>query len=189
VNKGKNVDKVLDILCQNGYQPIPEGIRIGNLTFAFSGILVGTEHSFDLVVIVETQSNTDQMAIRRQVEALARALDMVESRRSFTLIIVGPDLNHIIVRELSNVCRILSIGTPTDSAVDKTIRAALAVLLPLDLPLATEDISSPLVMLHDRLSKSNDAEMWPIVDAALDGTDSVEQALRTWLLDQLEETS
>jgi hypothetical protein len=181
------VRRVVEMLERHGYRALQDDLHVGTLSFSFAGALAGTRNAHDLVVIVDTIADNSESRIRRQVQALARALDMVESRRSLTLIIVGPNPSDVTLRELSRVCRILTVGTPTGDGADDAIRDILAVLLPLDISTADAGSVDPLTTLRAELSIPSDDQIEPIFSAARVGAKAVEQALRQWLVAALPE--
>src|SRR3546814_11630079 len=69
--------------------------------------------------------------VLQQVEGIARALDVMRSRRPLTTIVVGPRPVGKTLEALAQVGRILSVEEATDPA---ELRDQLAVLLPLELP-------------------------------------------------------
>lgn len=187
MNYSKPVARVVELLQNNGYRALPGELQVGTLSFNFDETLVATQYSFDLVVIADTISEPGEARLRRKIEALARALDMVESRRSFTLILVGPEPSDITMRELSRVCRVLAVGTPTGEAADKDIRDSLAVLLPLNLPQDPGAAVHPLDRLRSKLSAVQAPEVNALLDATTGGATQVAGVLREWLVSGLVE--
>lgn len=177
------VRRVIELLEDNSYLSVHGDLRVGTISFNFAEVLFGTRNSCDLVVVVDTVSQASESRTRRQVESLARALDIVQSRRSLTLIVVGPQLSDVLVRDLSRVCRILAVGTPTGEYADRDVRDALAILLPLDLPEGEFGIADPLTRLRTELDGFLDVEVEPFVEAAQREVESVETALKQWLVD------
>lgn len=181
------VTRVIELLQANGYELLAGQLRIGTLTFDFTATLYGTNRSFDLVLIADTITEPGDGVVLRQIEALGRALDMVESRRSATLVVVGPPLSDIIAREASRVCRVLSIGTPTGIDADQRVRDGLSVLLPLNLPSAGITNTRPLDMLRQGLGEDASSEIELLLGHAADGPAAVEKSLRRWLASALPE--
>jgi hypothetical protein len=175
------VYRVVDLLNRSGYRAIKGDLRVETLSFHFAEVLVGTSNPLDLVVIVDTVTDTDESQIRRQVKALARALDMVASRRSLTLIIVRPSPTDSVIRDLSKVCRILLVGTPTGKDADDALRDTLAVLLPLDIPNEASGPVDPLATLQAVLGNSIDDTVMPFFRAAHESAEAVRTELKDWL--------
>src|SRR3546814_18291365 len=69
--------------------------------------------------------------VLQQVEGIARALDVMRSRRPLTTIVVGPRPVGKTLEALAQAGRILSVEEATDPA---ELRDHLAVFLPLALP-------------------------------------------------------
>lgn len=187
MSDSRPVRRVVELLEQHGYRALEDDLRVGTLTFSFPVTLAGTRNSHDLVVIIDTIADSSESRIRRQVQALGRALDMVESRRSLTLVIVGPNPSDVTLRELSRVCRILSVGTPTGDGADEAIRDTLAILLPLDVPGEASGPVDPLAKLRAEIKDLPSDEIEPILSAARVGPEAVEQALKQWLTSALPE--
>jgi hypothetical protein len=183
MSDSRPVRRVVELLKDNGYVPVHGDLRVGTISFNFAEVLFGTQNSCDLVVVVDTVFQPSESRTRRQVESLARALDIVQSRRSLTLIVVGPQLSDNSVRDLSRVCRILAVGTPTGRDADRVVRDVLAILLPLDLPVGEFGIADPLTRLRAELDDFLDVEVEPFIEAAQREIESVEAALKQWLLD------
>jgi hypothetical protein len=149
---------------------------------------MGADRALDLIIVIDTLTEPE-VRIRQKVEGFGRALDVVASRRPLTIVLVGPPPRAAIVEALLRVGRVLPVGTPTGPGADSFLRDALAVLLPLKLEAASESVVDPFgeVRLHLQHT-SREEEVAKIFAAALDGTESVRQTLRTLLLEPLEET-
>lgn len=177
----------MKLLQANGYELANDPLRVGTLSFDFAATLFGTAHSFDLVLVADMITEPGDSALLRKVEAVGRALDMIESRRSFTLIVVGPPLGDIAAREASRVCRVLAVGTPTGRGADEQVRDALSVLLPLSLPAGAIASIHPLDALRAKLDDSAPPEIEAILEHAIDSTEAVRGSLRQWLVSTLPE--
>lgn len=122
-------EQAIALLRSKGYRDVPQPFGIGSASFNFDGVLTA-DKSLDLVILQDTTlGDADQL--RREMLALGRSLDVMGSRRTLTLVLVGQRLNDDLMAGLAQVCRLLSIGPGADGA---SLRDALAVLLPLDLP-------------------------------------------------------
>lgn len=126
------VDHVRSILVSAGYKELPRpfSVGLGGLPFEFSSALVAQEKSLDLIIVVDLSTDKDQRLVQK-IRALARALDLANSRRPLTVVLVGAECDEGTIESLSSVCRVLPIGIPTESIVEQVIRDWLAVLLPL----------------------------------------------------------
>lgn len=187
MTQSQPVAAVVELLQANGYQLLNDDLRIGTLSFDFAATLFGTSHSFDLVLVADMITAPAESKLLRKVEALGRALDLVESRRSFTLIVVGPPLNDVTTREASRVCRILALGTPTSPIVDQHVRDTLSVLLPLSLPKGGVAGVHPLDVLRSRLDGTPLPEAERLLEGAVDAPEAVRESLRRWLVSTLPE--
>lgn len=187
MTRSQPIARVVDLLQANGYELLDGPLQVGTLSFDFSAALFGTVHSFDLVLIVDTITEPGDGAVLRKVEALGRALDMIESRRSFTLIVVGPPLGDITTREASRACRVLTVGTPTGAGADQEIRDALSVLLPLAVSGDAVANIHPIDALRAELGAVSSPAVELILDHAIDGPEAVQESLRQWLVSTLPE--
>src|SRR4051812_47012848 len=92
--------------------------------------MLAGSNSLDLIAIVDLATESDDDQIRRRIEALAQALDLVRSRRSLTVVLAGPRRGAGLIQAIAGVARVLTVGTPREGA---ELRDALAVLLPLEI--------------------------------------------------------
>jgi hypothetical protein len=183
----KPVERVVQLLAANEYVHLGEYLNVGSVRFDFSAVLVGARRASDLIVVADTLDGPTDSHLRRAIAALARALDLAESRRSMTLIVVGPRPSEISLRELARVSRILLVGTPTGDSADESIRGTLAVLLPLDLPVGGATTSSPLELVRAQLPEIDPSILDAFFVAAPSGTESVRAALRNEILTSISE--
>lgn len=127
---GMPTDRVAEILVRAGYRRIASPLRVAGLEFDVAGAFVGVGHSADLVVVGDMAADGERKVVQ-QIEGIARALDVMRSRRPLTTVIVGPRPVGKTLEALAQVGRIL----PVEEALDPAeLRDQLAVLLPLDLP-------------------------------------------------------
>jgi hypothetical protein len=133
-------EKVVEILVSNGgFRVLPTPFNIGSSAFDFSHALIGGEKSNDLVLVVELSSGTDDADVIRKVFALTRALDVLRSRRSVTVVLTMGQALPDTVRSLSRVCRVLAVGSPNGPNAQQELIDWLSVLLPLSLPAPVDD--------------------------------------------------
>lgn len=126
-------ENVVEILTrEGGYRELPRPLKIGNLSFDFSHAFLAPEGGSDLVVIIELRSDGDDDAEVRRILSLARALDVLESRRSVTAVITIAKPSGPVLQSMSRVCRVLPIGTAQGPEARAEVRDWLSVLLPLE---------------------------------------------------------
>src|SRR4051812_14749840 len=103
------VQRVVDRLDGAGYAVLDQPVAIGGIPFEFSAMLVG-RHSLDLVIVADTLADPDHERLRRRLNGLARALDVVGSRRTLTVVLVGPRPPAPVMHALADVARVLPTG-------------------------------------------------------------------------------
>ena len=168
----------MTVLERGGYQRLPKPLTVAGMEFDFEAAARGMQRSHDLVLVT-----TDRLsAPRRQrlLAGLARSLDLVQSRRPVTLVIVG-DLSANDKNELERHARVLHVEPADPSWAE--IERAIAVLLPLDLPASvvlhgSDPVNEVLASLGPG---PNTAEHINLVRAAMGGADDVRTALRTYV--------
>lgn len=132
------VDRVVALLAGAQYRSIPTPLTVAGMRFDFPAVFIGPPRSPDLIVVVDAAMDDEEHIVQR-VTGLGRALDVMESKRPMTLVVTGPRLSPASIDVLGRVCRILGAG---DAADNGALKNALAVLLPLDVPEATEEIGA-----------------------------------------------
>jgi hypothetical protein len=166
------VERIARLLGDAKYARLPVPLKILKLSFDIGAAFIGSETSSDLVVVID---NVDRPELRmvQIVEALSRALDVARSRRSLTVIVVGPRPVLGTIERLGRVARVLPVGVITD---EEALRDWLAVLLPLIIPAVAEP---PGPVLQDG---SNEVEPTDVLttsfeQAALLGENKVQELL------------
>jgi hypothetical protein len=124
------LERTIALLKANGYRTVQQPFGIGSASYSFDAVLTA-ERSLDLVILQDTTLGSGDR-IRRELIAFGRSLDVLGSRRTLTLILVGQPLEAATLESLSQMCRVLPVGLP--QADDTRLREWLAVLLPLALP-------------------------------------------------------
>jgi hypothetical protein len=162
-----------DILKNGRYRDAQQPFGIGSTSFSFDAVLT-TDKSLDLVILQDTTlGSPDRM--RREILCFGRSLDVIGSRRTLTLVLIGQRLDENLLESVSQVCRVLSVGP---EANEKQLREWLAVLLPLKLPKATDlqgDWSSDV---RDRLTGDVARIATAYLNAAEQGEAGVSHELR-----------
>lgn len=124
------VEAVGNILESAQYRRLEKPLVIAGVTIEVADAFIGAEKSPDLVLVGDTVSEQPRRLLGA-VEGAGRALDLVDSRRPLTLVVVGPRPTNENLREMARFARVLPVGEAAD---DDTLRNWLAVLLPLKLP-------------------------------------------------------
>lgn len=178
-----SVARIVDILVGAGFRTLPTPFKVGSIPFEFAAMLVGTDKSPDLVVIIDTVTEKEERA-RQKIGGLGRALDAVQSRRPVTAIITGPTPGEQTMESISKVCRVLPVGTPTGPSDDNLLRDWLAVLLPLRVPDTSAVAADPLVNLRNQTDELGTL----VLGAAPRGARAVQDVLRERLETPLKAT-
>lgn len=177
------------MLKEADYELLEEPRSIAGIPFDFDAMLVGRD-SLDLILVLDLTVQADEQRIRRRVEGLGRALDLVGSRRSMTIILVGPRPSQSLIHDIAEVSRVLAVGTPAEGD-EASLRDALSALLPLEL--VTEEgegvlrTKSDWEEVRERLSGEHPTELILVLAAANRGENAVSEALRAALAEPLEE--
>jgi len=172
-------ERVVEILIQQGkYRELPQPLKVGSLSLEFDHALVASERANDLVIVIELKGGTSDEALVRKVLALTRALDVMKSRRSVTVVLTsGPALPET-VQSISRVCRVLPVGTPVGPKAADAVRDWLSVLLPISQPATVETLVD---WIGDLVAEIPAAVAGPFADelvaAALLGKQVVENRL------------
>jgi hypothetical protein len=181
MTQSQPVTRVVGILTNAGYRHRTAPVTVASVPFEFAALLLGSAHANDLIVVIDTLVD-GEARIRQKVEGLSRALDLVASRRPLTVVLVGPPPRPTTIEALARVSRVLTVGTPTGENADRSLADTLAVLLPLALPNASEDVVDPLKEVRKHLPSDIDQDsLAPLFAAAPSGTDAVREALRAML--------
>lgn len=119
------VDTVMDVLEEHGFARRPRPLEVARTKFDFEAAAVGTKRSHDLIIVAGAEIEPSRL--QRMVESVARGLDIGESKRPLTLVLIGP--GAVPARAgMEEVARVLMVSAdPTKAEVED----ALAVLLPL----------------------------------------------------------
>jgi hypothetical protein len=182
MSPSRPVVRVVEMLTSVGYRDRTEQKTIASVPFDLAALLVGSDHANDLVVVIDTLIDDDETRVRQKIEGLSRALDLVGSRRSLTVVLVGPPPRQVIIEALARVSRVLVVGTPMGESADLLLKEKLAVLLPLSLPDATGVLADPLMEVRKQLPSGIDEDcVERLLTAASVGTEAVTETLRQML--------
>jgi hypothetical protein len=171
---GGPVARVTALLGEAGYELIKQP-EVAGIPFQFDATLAAGA-SLDLVVVVNLAVEPDEKRLRRGIEAFARALDLIRSRRSLTVILVGdvpdPGLTHAVAM----VARVLRIPPGRDEG--ELLREAVSVLL----PFAAGGIGAENVVdigwseTRRQLLEADEGDVGPVLEAAARGEHAVRRA-------------
>ena len=177
-----STDRIVKALQSAGYRNVSP-LELAGLAFDFPAAFLGDERSLDLVLVADLAFDEPQSLLRR-VESVARALDVMRSRRPITLVLAGPKPNRDVLDAMSRVCRVLPITSGKTEDADSAIRNSLAVLMPLEIPRASAATADPLHKVRLRAVKM-DEEISTLIELAPHGAPAVEEGLHRLLLEQL----
>lgn len=176
------VADVVELLGQANYELVPMPGPIAGIRFDFAAVLAAPA-SLDLIAVVDLVVDTDRGDVGRRIEALARALDLVRSRRSLTVVFVGVWPGRELIQRVARVARVLAPGRPGDLA---SLRHALAVLVPLELGSESAEARSPWPSARAELLAAHSPEASQLLNAARVGEKALRAALREILMGPLE---
>lgn len=174
------VQRVVALLSDvGGYVRREVPFRIASVDFEFAAVLTNP-HSLDLVVVIDTVMEPDDV-LRRKLETLSTALDLVASRRPVTAVLVGPPPRAITLDALVRTGRVLVVGTPAPEEAHDAVRHALAVLLPLDIPELQDATAQSWDEMRTAMTMSPGPSLDHLVSPAHKGSRAVRNSLEAWL--------
>lgn len=177
MNSVAPIERIVGLLKEAGYQPLKTPLMVAKIPFEFAAVLGGAGRSLDLILVIDTVEESGDR-IRQKVEAIGRALDVLGSRRPLTAVLVGPRPRSSILEAVGRVCRVLAVGTQSETQSDQSLIDWLAVLLPLSLPQLTDSVADSLGELERHLpDEIGSAAFARLIEAASGGSESVEREL------------
>lgn len=177
------VDRVIELLASAGYRRITTPLEIAGLKFDLPAAFVGASPSPDLILIADSAFDNEQRILKK-IEGIARAMDVVRSKRPLTAVLAGPRPSSAVLDAMSRVCRVLPIGTISDGDPDAALRNWLAILMPLNLPEPSASIADPLNEIAAQL-EGLQPEVASLVDLAQQGADAVQSRLHELIAEPL----
>ena len=152
-------DDVVRILREEGgYRELPRPLKVGSQIFDFSHVLVAGDRANDLVVVLEIRSDGREEELVRGVLGLT----------------------------LSQVCRVLPIGTQLGKDPDKATRGWLSVLLPLEPLSAPNESDAWEAALAKSLANEKDQpSVEKLLKASKEGKETVKSAFAQSIRDAL----
>ncbi|RZL03291.1 MAG: hypothetical protein EOP36_05320 [Rubrivivax sp.] len=169
------VGRVSAALEEAGYQRIANGLQVGELKFQFPAAFVKAKSSADLILVADIASESETQ-LTRKVDGVARALDIVSSTRSLTLVVTGPRPSASALESLGRVCRVLPTGDITGDDGTQVLKNWLAVLLPLSLPQPESVVGNSLARIR-AAAQDLDETTRKLLDVASLGEGSVSKEL------------
>jgi hypothetical protein len=169
------VERVAEMLAGAGYRRVATPLNIAGLKFDLPTAFVGISPSPDLILVADTAFE-DEHRILKKIESIARAMDVVRSKRPLTAVLAGPRPSSATLDSMSRVCRVLTIGVTLGEDPDATLRNWLAVLMPLNLPEPSSSIADPLTEIAGQLEGLQPG-VAGLVDLAPQGADVVQARL------------
>jgi hypothetical protein len=179
------VDRVAEVLAGAGYRRIAVPLEIAGLRFDLPAAFVGGSPSPDLVIVADTAFDQEKRILQK-LEGVARAMDVVRSKRPLTAVLAGPRPSSAVLDSMSRVCRVLPIGTILEADADATLRNWLAVLMPLRLPEPNAGIADPLAEIAGQLA-GLDPDVASLVELAPEGAAAVQSRLHSLISEPLVE--
>ncbi len=184
-----SVEQVLTFLLEAGYRKLDMPLTAASVPFDFTAAFVGTERSSDLVVVLDTVDERQEFAMQRKIEGLSRAMDVAGSRRPLTAILVGPRPRMKTLDLIGRVCRVLFVGGSVGTG-ENSVRDALAILLPLKLPLPEETTTNPIEALSASVPADTEKGVFEALLAATEkSAGEVEHVLRDLLEEPFKQES
>lgn len=178
------VQRIVALLEDAGYEVIDQPQPIGGIPFEFAAMLAGVG-SLDLIAVIDVDAEPDRGRLRGRVEGLARALDLVRSRRSLTLVLVGVRPEPELIQTLARVGRVLLTTASPEDEGEVEMRDALAVLLPLEITTDPDSAAESWAAARASIAAAYPADAKGVLGAASSGAAAVEEALGALLAEPL----
>ncbi|MFF2274567.1 hypothetical protein [Agromyces sp. NPDC058126] len=146
---------------------------------------MGTGTSSELVVVEDRIDQPDEVVLRRQVDGLSRALDVVGSTRPLTLVLLGPRPTDRTMRFLTRTCRVLCVSPQSGKGMTSVLHDSLSALLPLALPFPESTAQNPIKQVELEFIRTGEPDPWitEVLAAAEFGMDEVTATLKAWVED------
>jgi hypothetical protein len=145
-----SIEQVVTLLLNAGYKRLPVPLTLAGLKFDVAAVLIGTDRSSDLVIVEDTVESTPKN-IQIRIETIARAMDVLDSKRPITAVLVGPRPSTTELDAMSKVSRILPIGAASVTDQNEVLSNWLAALMPLRLPPTGNRLADPLAELSGQV--------------------------------------
>lgn len=181
------VARAKEVLADAGFSALPQPVNVAGIPFRFSAML-SSDRSLDLVVLIDTFESGAEEMVRREVVGLSQALDLANSRRPLTVVLIGQRWSEVAERAMTRVARVLRCEVVLgDEAREAALRDSLAVLLPLELTPAPDEPEESWSSIKAELQQDvADPELGKVITAAARGPAQVKKALVQFLSKPLE---
>jgi hypothetical protein len=175
------IERVISMLVEAGYRRQPMPLTVSKVPYEFAAALTGGERSLDLVIVVDlVLMDKNEPRLVQKLQSLSRALDLAESRRSVTAVLVGVAVSAETTEALGQVCRVLSVGLPPSDQEEQYLSDWLAVLLPLPDFDAANTVADWESEIDLRISKESRSKfIASAISASNQGAQNVEKAFAT----------
>lgn len=166
-----SLPEVSKILEESRFKKLQVPFSLSGISFSFPAAFLGQQRSNDLVLILDTNFESESR-ISRRVQGLTRALDLAGSRKPLTTVVLGKNAEASFLESLSYLSRVI----PLQGASFQEAKNRLAILLPLEIPQPNNTITEPLTEL---LSELEDFEepLRALAQRATEGSASVREHL------------
>jgi hypothetical protein len=179
------VEQVVSHLEKAGFRRLTKPLEIASLRFDFPAVLVSGDSESDLVVVADTVEE-DGIRIQKKLEGIARALDVLGSRRSITAVVAGPRPKNEIIDDMARVCRILPIGDTADATLEGSLKNWLRVLTPLSIEDLGSQTSDPIAKLHSAEDMAENKIFQDLISASFQSAEEVTEKIQTYFRSALE---
>jgi hypothetical protein len=169
----------IELLTGAGFQRLDKPYTVGDTEFDFGTPFVSGTGYLDLVLVQELGTDSDE--ILRNLENIARALDVARSSMALTLVVVGRSARGIAsFREAQALARVLVVDTNQTAL---SVEEQIAPLLPLTLNSPVQEtLKDPMKSLNDLTKTGNYARfLHELIHHSQNGRETVEQSLLDWL--------
>jgi len=183
------VERIVALLTATNFRRVDTPIVVAGVKFDFDAVLVATASMPDIVLVIDTTVEHEDR-VRTKIESFAQALDVVRSKRPLTVILAGPRPITSTLVALARVCRVLPVGTPSVVSEEAVLRNWLSILMPLNLPQASDAIADPTHELLEGI-EGDDPIVADLIAAAPRGAEQVSKTFHRLVsepLDEAEET-
>jgi hypothetical protein len=158
-----------------GYKRRTAPLEVAGIKFDLPNVLMGSRPSTDLIVVADIAFDPEER-ILRNIQGIARALDVTRSTRPLTAVIAGPRPSPSTMEALTKVCRVLPVGLSEPGDLDASMDNWLAVLLPLKISDTSHEFPDPMAELGSQVGDLN-PEIGMLVGEAANGKVAVERGL------------